>query len=132
MLTPASFTVSPSTTLGVWPNASAIVTRVSLIIAVLASLGVDRALLERAVCSLTHSHDGNSKAFRERAIAAFFTRIGQANGFALSFGQLWPTNRLAELGAFSFGSNHAGNDALADHSALKFGEDAEHLKHGFA
>src|SRR5262249_47087895 len=85
-----------------------------------------------AGCCLTYSHDGDSKAFRERAIAAFLTRIGQANGFALSFGQLRPTNGFAGLSAFSFGSNHAGNDALADHSAFEFSEDAEHLKHGFA
>src|SRR6516165_3551624 len=125
-------TVSPSTTLGVWPRLRATRTRASLnIIATSVSHG-GRACVERAVCSLTYSHDGDSKAFRERAIAAFLTRIGQANGFALSFGQLRPTNGLAGFSALSFGSNHAGNDALADHGALKFGEDTEHLKHGFA
>src|SRR5262245_25168678 len=46
----------------------------------------DGACVERAVCSLAHGHDGDSKAFRERAIAALLARIGQANGLPLSLG----------------------------------------------
>ena len=66
-------TSSPSITAGD-EMASAARTSVFLITAVSPNDG--RALVERAVCSLTHSHDGDSKAFRERAIAAFLTRIG--------------------------------------------------------
>src|SRR5262249_13273667 len=94
--------------------------------------GAGRAWLGKAVCSLTHSHDGDAKAVREHAVAAFLTRIGQADGFTFSFRQFRPANRLAALGAFLFGANHSGNDALADHSALELSKDAEHLKHRFA
>ena len=49
-------------------------------------LSADGACVERAAYSLLHSHDGNSKAFCEGAIAALVPFIGQANGFTRGFG----------------------------------------------
>jgi hypothetical protein len=59
MDTPASFTVSPSTTLGVWPKARAAKTIASLIIAALASSGVGRVCGERVGGCVHCARDGH-------------------------------------------------------------------------
>jgi hypothetical protein len=60
------------------------------------------------------------------------TRQRLADGALASRIQFRAPYRFSALRAFALGAGDTGSDPLSDHRSLKFGEHAQHLKHGSA